>query len=158
MALEVSWILHSSDNLKWEMLRLQDLIQLRQMSVFSSDADFQSGILSQEQPASAQGLADCCLQTCIMVWLCLFRWSVLLSCSKEDTVSTLEDRFCPSGLSQTEHLKGVRDWTQNTSGLLQEGEAVNYHWKWPDLVVPCSQRRKYETLIPSESSVLLYSK
>lgn len=39
MALDVSWVLHSSDNLKREMLRLEDLMPLRQM--FSSDADFQ---------------------------------------------------------------------------------------------------------------------
>lgn len=52
MALDVSRILHSSDNLKWEMLRIQDLTQLRQMNMFSSDADFQSGVLSQEQPVS----------------------------------------------------------------------------------------------------------
>lgn len=86
-----------------------------------------SGISSQEQPESPEGLADCCWQTCVIVWVCLFRWSVVLSYRKEDTVIILEDRFCPSGLSQTEPLKGIRDWTRNTSVLLQEGEAVNYH-------------------------------
>lgn len=41
MALDVSWALHSSDNLKRETLRLQDVTQLRQMNMFPSDADFQ---------------------------------------------------------------------------------------------------------------------
>lgn len=141
MALDVSWALHSSDNLKWEMLRLQDLTQLRQMNMFYSDADSQGGVLSQEQPGSPQGLTDCCWQTCVIVWLCLFRWSVLLNYRKEDSENSWGQVLPIRAFS--EHLKGVRDWTWNTSGLLQEGEAVNYHQKWPDLVVPCSQRRKY---------------
>lgn len=79
---------------------------------------FRSGILSQEQPGSPQGLTD--VGKLVIVQLCLFRWSVLLSYRKEDVVRTAESRFCPSGLSQTEHLKGVRDWTLNMSGFCKK--------------------------------------
>lgn len=152
IALDVSWVLQSSDNLQWEMLRLQVLTQLRQINMFSSEADFHEwnfipGAAWVFWRTSWLLLANLCHS------LCLFRWSVVLSYRKEDVVIILKDRFCPSGLSQTEPLKGIRDWTRNTSVLLQEGEAVNYHWKWPGL----SSNLSYGSLLSAQTYIVRHT-